>query len=77
MSDLHPALAAFAAQRSSAFTALVGIEFTAIERGQCTLRLAIEDKHFNSTGRAHGGWFLPCWTRPWALPLSACWSRMK
>ena len=55
MSDLHPALAAFSAQRSSAFTALVGIEFTAIERGQCTLRLAIEDKHFNSTGRAHGG----------------------
>ena len=55
MSDLHPALAAFSAQLSSAFTALVGIEFTAIERGQCTLRLAIEDKHFNSTGRAHGG----------------------
>ena len=55
MSDLHPALAAFSAQRSSAFTALVGIEFTAVERGQCTLRLAIEDKHFNSTGRAHGG----------------------
>ncbi len=43
MSDLHPALAAFSAQRSSAFTALVGIEFTAVERGQCTLRLAIED----------------------------------
>ena len=38
MSDLHPALAAFSAQRSSAFTALVGIEFTAIERGQCTLK---------------------------------------
>ena len=55
MSELHPALAAFAAERSSAFTALVGIEFAAIERGLCTLRLPIDDKHFNSTGRVHGG----------------------
>ena len=42
MSELHPALAAFAAERSSAFTALVGIEFAAIERGLCTLRLPID-----------------------------------
>ena len=55
MSDLHPALAAFAAQRTSEFTALVGIEFAAIERGSCTLRLPITDKHFNSTHRVHGG----------------------
>ena len=55
MSELHPALAAFAAQRTSEFTALVGIEFVAIERGSCILRLPITEKHFNSTKRVHGG----------------------
>ncbi|PKM29536.1 MAG: thioesterase [Gammaproteobacteria bacterium HGW-Gammaproteobacteria-11] len=39
----------------SAFTKLLGLEFQSIDKGTCTLSLAITESHFNSTARVHGG----------------------
>lgn len=51
----HPALKGFAESRMSDFTRLVGVEFRHISRGECFLHLEIQQQHFNSTGRVHGG----------------------
>ncbi|AQZ94327.1 PaaI family thioesterase [Halopseudomonas phragmitis] len=51
----HPALKSFAENRMSDFTRLIGLEFRHISTGECHLYLDIDQRHFNSTGRVHGG----------------------